>query len=198
MRWQGRLIVCGLTVILWAVGICARAGEWREDFNKSLAEYRWWKVKGSIAVSKGWLVLTSTGKNGGGAEIQSRPEFKYRTLEVKASSKNWNSDTSISIEIWSSSGHRGIVVNNGCLGILDTSKPGENEIYKDIPGWDALKGKPHVFKFAWVKGKVDLYIDGKLAVSYAGSLVPNQPLKVRLCASNDFADQLRVDYVSVK
>jgi hypothetical protein len=193
-------IMCTMAVILALLPLVVFAGRsavWSDDF-KALDQNKWWVVKGSVQATNGWLVLRSKGGNGGGAEVQSRESFLCKTIEIRASADDWHQDTTIGIERWLSEGHAGIVISGGCLGILDLSKPGENQVYKEIPGFENLKGKPHVFKFIWRKGRVDLFIDGKSAVSYEGKLVPDKALNVRLSASNDYKDTLRIDYVRVR
>ena len=187
--------------LCWTVGCSSPAGtgsdiEWRDDFD-NLDPQRWTRVKGSAEVSHGWLVLNSTGPQGG-AEVQSKRRFKFASLEVRAASANWSGDTSCGMEGWQGDVHRAIVITNGVLGIIDQSKPQPNEWYQEVPGWSDIKGDPHVFKLTWARKQIQLHVDGELAVTYEGSLIPEAPAAVRLNASNDHEDQLRVDYVSVK
>jgi len=125
------------------------------------------------------------------------PRFKFKTVELKAESR-WPVDTSVGFEQWTAGGHKAIVFTNGCLGVINKSRPGTNEFYKDVQGWEKIKKLPHVFKLVWKARRVELYVDGKLRASYEGALTPQEPLNVRLNASNDFADQLKVGYISVK
>jgi len=155
-----------------------------------------WSVsKGQPAVEDGWLVLTST--PGQGEEVQSHRSFKYGSLEFKATSEHWPVDSSLGAECWTGSIHRAIVVTNGHLGIIDQSKGSPNEWYQRIPDWDSIKDEAHVFKIVWTSGKIELLMDGKSVLTYEGSLVPDSDLKVRLNASNDYNDTIRVDRVSV-
>ena len=185
----------------WLVGQCIGKPTlparvlFRDDFNRLDASV-WWAPKGEPKVEAGNLVLSST--PGAGVEVQSYQSFRFARLQFRASSKHWPVDTSLGYEHWAGSVHRGIVVTNGHLGIIDHSQPGTNEWYQPIPHWEKLQGKTNVFTIIWKKGRVALRINGKPALTYKGPLVPDQALRIRFNASNDVADVVKVDYVVVK
>ena len=155
----------------------------------------WAVPKGQPAVDDGWLLLTST--PGKGEEVQSLRSFRYVTIEFKATSQAWPVDTSLGAESWIGSIHQAVVVTNGHLGIINQSKDSPNEWYERIPDWDTIKGQPHLFRLVWNADKIDLFIDGKSALTYEGPLIPDSDLKVRLNASNDAEDTVKVDSVLV-
>ncbi|HET6454610.1 MAG TPA: hypothetical protein VFI02_09420, partial [Armatimonadota bacterium] len=105
--------------------------------------------------------------------------------------------TKIGYELWATEGYYGIVITEGKLRVMSPacSPP-------DIPidGWDAIKGQANVFKIVWQEDSVLIYVNGGLqpAATYQGPCIPDVPMKVRLNASNDIADVLRVDYVTVR
>ena len=167
-----------------------------EDFSQ-LCPTVWTIVKGSSATNCGsWLKLVSKGP-GQGAQVQTREAFRYGFLEAKAESNNWSPDTKIGYEVWATEGYYGIVITEGKLRVTSPacSPP-------DIPidGWDAIKGQANVFKIVWQEDSVLVYINDGLqpAATYQGPCVPVVPMKVRLNASNDLADELSVDYVTVR
>jgi hypothetical protein len=169
----------------------------RDDFagfNTSV----WLPIKGAPRAKDGSLVLSSA--PGKGEEVQSVERFKFKSLEFKATSETWPVDTSLGFEFWDGPVHRAIVVTNGTLGIIDQGKTGakETEWYSDIPDWDSTKGKATDFTIQWTQKKVELLVNGKAAVTYDGPLIPDQPLRVRISASNDHKDVVKVDYVVVK
>jgi hypothetical protein len=157
----------------------------------------WTIMKGNSATNcKSWLKLVSKGP-GEGAQVQTREAFRYGFLEVKAESSNWNQDTKIGYELWAPGGYYGILITEGKLRVASPacSPP-------DIPidGWDTIKGQANVFKIVWLQDSVQVYVNNGVqpAASYQGPCIPDVPLKVRLNASNDIADELRVDYVTVR
>lgn len=167
----------------------------QDDFLK-LDTARWWIAKGSPTIEN-WLVLASTA--GQGAEVESREEFRFRTLKIRAASERWETDTSIGFEKLDGKVHYGVVVTNGKLGIVNQSKRGDNAYYKPIPNWKSISDHENVFTLTWKRERVEMTVKGhpECNVSYEGPLVPQVPLKVRLNASNDRQDRLSVDYVRV-
>ena len=171
---------------------------YEDDFSQLYDPDGFWTiVKGNSATNcSSWLKLVSKGP-GEGAQVQTREAFRYGFLEAKAESNNWSPDTKIGYELWATEGYFGIVITEGKLRVISPacSPP-------DIPidGWDAIKGQANIFKIVWQEDSVLVYINDGLqpAATYQGPCIPDVPMKVRLNASNDIADELRVDYVTVR
>lgn len=199
-HWLVFLPILLLFIVLAGCGgdqdVPLKPGElFRNDFAR-LDSSKWWVVKGSPHTQDGWLVLASTPKHG--TEVQSLQPFKYESLEFKSSSANWAIDTSIGFEMWSGRVHRAIVVTNGHLGIINQGKSQKpNEWYGSIPEWNSIGNQVNVFNIIWNLKKVELLINGKSAVVYRGDLIPDTNMNIRINSSNDYSDEIKVDYVSV-
>ena len=169
-----------------------------EDFTQ-LCGSAWMIVKGSSAAAcNSWLELISKGP-GEGSQIQSKRLWQEGVLEIKAESANWASDTTIGMELWAIAGYYGIVVAQREVQeepqeVLRVSSPaGTTSV--PIENWDSIKLQANVFRFVWEGNQVQLYVNGSEVASYQGADIPDVPMKVRLNASNNIADELRVDYV---
>jgi hypothetical protein len=158
----------------------------------------WASVKGAPRVSNGRLILESTPQNG--CDCTSIASYLNKQLELKTPSLNWAVDTSIGFETWTPS-HCGIVVTAGTLGIINHQLAGgipDQEAYIAIPNWSSLKSGDNVYQIKWTSGKVELYINGTFSCSYTGNKVPTVKCNIRMNASNDYYDNLQVDYVTVQ
>lgn len=157
----------------------------------------WTSVKGSPRVSNGRLILESTPQNG--CDCTSKATYLYKQLEFKTPSLNWAVDTSVGFETWYPS-HCSVQVTAGTLCVINHQLPGgisDQEAYIPIPNWSSLKNGDNVYLIKWTSGKVELYINGSFSCSYTGNKVPTVNCNIRMNASNDYYDNLQVDYVTV-
>jgi len=162
-------------------------------FNTSL----WTSVKGDPIIFTHRLLLQST--PGNGCDATSIPTFLYREVKIQTPSYAWSEDTSIGFETWSPS-HCGVVVTNGCLGIINHQIAGtisDQESYIPIPNWSTLWTGDNTYLIQWTSGTVNLYINGVFSCSYSGPKVPSVYANVRMNSSNDHYDNLQVAYCDV-
>ena len=181
-----------------------------------------WQIQKGVPEFSGSAIVLENAQQpypeGGGEAIRSTDYFLYRPLTVIASSTGWANDTSLGFEEWYGEDlHYGIVITQGCLGIINQSKPRgtlppappQNEVYLPISHWAVLnKDEMATFELTWKPGQVRLtvtqgsitgsvaYPDDLAPGPYRRDLTPDVPLPVRFNASNHYNDQLSIDYVS--
>lgn len=202
------VLLIGAVLSSLVLGGCDCGGvnqvQYTEDWTYVTAEK--WDVRASVKTVDGWLILTST--PGHGAEIQSKETFQFGSTEIRVFSDNtWAVDTSIGWETWVDNMHRAVVLDNGCLGIINQawSILPIDERYPPIPGWDALRNQVNVFRLVWASDRAELYANTEFKLAYPDAVgpgnhppLPEIPMPVRLNASDQYTDALRADYVSVR
>lgn len=169
------------------------ASQWSDDFQ-SLGSDKW-MVNAAVSTVDGKLVLKSTPD--AAAEVQSQSDYLYKSVQFTAVSDNWATGTSLGFDISIGGLRQAIIVTQGKLGVINKSKPGVNESYTSITGWDALSGNENILLIKWSSAKVELYINGTLAAQYEGTLIPAAAMNVYIAANGTVTDRLVVDQVKI-